>query len=529
MDTRFLVGPRIHSLLRLGSAFALIALIALPLTAQLTNPNQPPRIKVSGKVVNSLTGEPINRALVTINGRETRFILTDDEGSFTAERLSGEFFSFTVRRPGFYEVSPKSASLKDGENVVLKLTPTGIIVGRVLGVDEEPLEHATVQLYTQIDDEGKKKWGGTGSAQTDEDGRFRLSNLPAGSYLMSAGPSQARSMVGEPGYTTVYFPNAPDRRSASLIRVSAGQQVEANFTLSPAQLFNITGRIVGPPVDGINLRVTDLSGAPLDVPGIANARTGVFRIRGIPRGNYVVRADGFQRGGIALRAHLTVTVTSDRNDMVLSLQPPISVPIVIRREATEAGATPLQPAETGVSIRAIAMDNEADQAYSSFEGPPEQGHLVLSSLDPGRYRVRISAHGDFYVFSASLAGTNLLTEPLVITGSNPGNPIEIVVRNDSAKIRATVRGVSGQARVIALPDRGEDPQPIVGTCDPRGNCFMSQSIAPGNYTIYAFDRLENVEYANRKALDAYSSKAAHLTLSPDQTADVTLDVIQTEQ
>jgi hypothetical protein len=58
---------------------------------------------------------------------------------------------------------------------------------------------------------------------------------------------------------------------------------------------------------------------------------------------------------------------------------------------------------------------------------------------------------------------------------------------------------------------------------------MPQSIAPGNYTIYAFDRLENVEYANRTALDNYSSKAAHLTLSPNQTTDVTLDVIQTEQ
>ena len=513
MDTRFLFGPRIHSLLRLGSTLALIALIALPLTAQLSNPNQPPRIKVSGKVVNSLTGEPINHALVTFNGRETRFILTDDDGSFAVEDLSSEVIVvFSARRPGFYQVSAVSVSPKDAQNVLLKLTPTGIIVGRVLGMDEEPLEHAMVQLYTQINEEGRKTWTTSGGAQTDEDGRFRLPNLRAGSYLVSVVPSQNRQLQGEPGYTTVYFPNAPDRRSASPIRVSAGQQVEANFTLSPAQLFNITGKIAGPRVDGIIIAITEPSGLPLNIPAVTNLRDGVFQICGVPRGTYVIRANGYQKGADSnFRSHLAVTVTSDRNDMVLSLQPPISIPIVIRRETIEAGATPLQPAETGVSVRAIALDNVADQAYSNFEGPPEQGHLVLNNLDPGSYRVRISTFGDFYVSSASLAGTNLLTEPMVITGSNPSNPIEIVVRNDSAKIRATVRGVSGPATVLALPDRGEDPQPIVGMCEPRSTCYMARSLAPGNYTIYAFDRLDNVEYANRKALDSYSSKAAHLT------------------
>jgi hypothetical protein len=468
---------------------------------------------------------------VTINGRETRFVLTDDDGAFAVEGLGSQVVIVcSARRPGFYETSAKPVSPKDAENVLLKLAPAAVIVGRVVGADEEPVEHALVQLYSQVNEEGKKKWRGAAGTQTDEDGRFRLPNLRSGSYLISVSPSQNPRLTGEPSYASVYFPNAPDRRSASPVRVSAGQQFEANFNLVTAQLFDLTGKVVGPLVDGVALSITEPSGMPLNIPAATNPRTGMFQIRGVPRGTYVIRANGFHRGGsplAQLRGHLTLTVTSDRNDLILSLQPPISIPIVIRRDTVQ-GNTPSQEVGPGVSVRAIALDNEEQQAYSNYQGPPEQGHLVLEGLDPGRYRVAISSYGEFYVASASFAGTNLLSEPLAVTTSSPDTPIEIVLRNDVAKIRATVRGDVPQAMLVVLPDRGENPQPVVGICQPQSGCFVSQQLRPGNYTIYAFDRVENVEYADRKALEAYSSKAVHVTLSPDQTTDVTVDVIQTE-
>jgi hypothetical protein len=48
--------------------------------------------------------------------------------------------------------------------------------------------------------------------------------------------------------------------------------------------------------------------------------------------------------------------------------------------------------------------------------------------------------------------------------------------------------------------------------------------------VYAFDHgTEEIEYANPEALEEYDSKSAQVTLSPNQTGEVTLDVIKVTQ
>jgi hypothetical protein len=491
------------------------------------NPNEPQRIKVSGKVVNSVSGEPLSRALVTISGRESRNMLTDYEGSFVFEGVISDGLVFNVRKPGFFDPSQgKVVPPTKAENLVLKLAPAAVITGRVLGTNEEPVEGAQVQLHGQANVEGRKRWVQSNSTRTDEDGRFRLPNLQPGSYVLEVSPLQSRGIPGETSYAAVYFPNAPDRRSASTIRLSPGQQMEVNFNVTPVAAFNLTGRIVGPQVEYARVEVTDLSGTQVGVLAGVNMRTSMFQIRGLARGTYVIHAMGVQSGR-QLSGRTTVTVTSERNDLIVALQPSIDIPIVIRREDL-VGSTAPQQFQPNIAIRAVSLDNEQQQAYSTYDGPPEQGHLVLKGVDTGRYRLTISSYGEYYVASASLAGTNLLTDPLVVGSSGVNDPIEVVLRNDGASIRITTRDSTGRAAIIALPDRGENPQPVMGNCMPDGRCFLPPAIAPGSYTIYAFDRLDDVEYANRKALENYSSKAAHVTLSPKQTQDVTLDVIQTE-
>jgi hypothetical protein len=538
MDTLH-IGPRIHSLPRNSSILAVLlgASLALSVNAQVfptPNPIQPTRIKVSGRVVNSLTGDPLNRALVTVNGRETRVMLTGDDGSFAFDGVSSDSLFFSVRKPGFYESAhPRPVDPKEAQSVVLKMLPAATIVGRVLGTSEEPVEFANVQLYGQANMEGKKRWTPVNNAQTDEDGRFRFSGVRAGSYLVSVGPFDSRGFPGETSYASLYFPNAPDRRSATPVRISAGQQFEVDFNVSPVQVFNVIGKLVGPPIDGANIQVTNLSGGSVAIPAGFNPRTGMFQIRGLPRGTYVIRATGFQSGqnmigpDQMLRGRATITVTSNRNDLVLTLHPPITIPINIRRENIEGGETQ-QLGGSNVNLRAKSVDDDNQEAYSTFEGPPEQGRLVLKGLDAGKYRIMATTYSNYYVASVTIGGTDILNEPLSIADSAPNSPIEVVVRNDIAKVDISIRGDAGPAVIVALPDRGESPQAVVGNCDQSGRCYMPSALAPGSYTFYAFTNVDDIEYSNRKALEAYSSRASHVTLSPNQTAEVTLDLIKTE-
>jgi len=117
---------------------------------------------------------------------------------------------------------------------------------------------------------------------------------------------------------------------------------------------------------------------------------------------------------------------------------------------------------------------------------------------------------------------------VIAEGADP-QPIEVTVRDDSASIEGSVQVPDGKQFVNVLmiaEGAGGTPRSI-----PVGNSgkFQIGGLAPGNYDILAFDRLDGIEYRNRDALNEYLSHASHVTLSPDQKAQVTVDLIRTKE
>src|ERR1700730_10980835 len=55
-----------------------------------------------GTVVNSATGEPINGALVQLNGGRQRSILTGADGKFQFEGLANGYFQLMAQKPGYF-------------------------------------------------------------------------------------------------------------------------------------------------------------------------------------------------------------------------------------------------------------------------------------------------------------------------------------------------------------------------------------------------------------------------------------------
>ena len=120
-------------------ASACLGALSLSLMAQ-----QPPPAKghytVSGTVVNSVTGDPIPRALVTANAETTQTMLTGGDGQFEFHNLNTARPFISARKPGFFseqEINPDQfngqalAQVNPSEPVVVKLIPEGVITGRI--------------------------------------------------------------------------------------------------------------------------------------------------------------------------------------------------------------------------------------------------------------------------------------------------------------------------------------------------------------------------------------------------------------
>src|SRR6516225_9179467 len=98
---------------------------------------------LNGTVINSVTGEPVSGAYVTLSSERSGSTSTDVEGHFQFRGLPSSTATLSARKPGFFseydapEVYWRGKFLDVGPDmppVVLKLIPKAEIVGQVYDV-----------------------------------------------------------------------------------------------------------------------------------------------------------------------------------------------------------------------------------------------------------------------------------------------------------------------------------------------------------------------------------------------------------
>src|SRR4026207_684678 len=196
----------------------------------------------------------------------------------------------------------QSIELKDGETfdkVVITLPPGGIVTGRVMDENGEPM--ARVQVYPMAFPPGMSRAQRTGGGTTTDDlGQFRLWGLNAGEFIIVA-DARSNSFVppnappeteeDRTGYVTTYYPDTLDEGMAQRVRVKIGEEIQGiDIRVGQARLYHISGFVVdskGRPLAGANgqlmRRGPMVSVAPLF--GMSDAK-GQFQLRNVPAGEY---------------------------------------------------------------------------------------------------------------------------------------------------------------------------------------------------------------------------------------------------
>jgi hypothetical protein len=487
---------------------------------------------------------------VRIDGSSQRTVFSDGEGHFQIEGLAPGTVTVSAQKPGYFtqqELRPSANQLmnvgRSTNSVVVKLTPQSTISGHVTDAAGQAIENMPVRLTAKPIREGRKHWEARGQQQTDEDGRYRFANLMPGTYYLVAGPGSDEMLFGrvprpgteraKSGYPSMYYPGAPNLASASPIQLAAGQRAEADFSMSVGAVYHVSGSVTGyPPQQGVGFQFLSPSGDDLSLPTKFNMETGRFDVDSVPPGSYVVKAFSQAGQDQPLRAEAHLNVAANVENLHLILGPAISIPVVVRMESRASlnqgtGAGGIQGAP--ISVRLISSDPTNSESYSTVVRNNSGTYsVVLQNVDPGRYSVDLIPHGAWYVQSAQYGQTNLLYDDLAIASAGQTYPMEIVLRDDGATLTGTVKspdGTGAQATVVAVPEPASRVAAKVAYSSSR-NGFIFNGVAPGEYLIYAFDYADGIEYSNPDVLQTYASQAAHVTLSPNQTSQVAIDLIR---
>lgn len=485
----------------------MIAGVAAGGRAQSPAPKEP-TATISGKV--TLKGEPVPGVAVTLrlNDRSSRKLtnyrgVTDAKGSYRITNVA----------PGNYIVFPAAAALVSEdvsdertlivdkaeaiEDVDFSLIRGGVITGRVIDSDGQPLIEQEVNVFSTRDSRVPLM---RLAATTDDRGVYRIFGLRPGSYTVAAGTdSIGNTSQRQRGglYSRTYYPAAPDPAQATVIKVSdEGEATNIDIVLGrPLTTHTASGRVVngatGQPVPnvgyGVIHYVSPTSTVSMNQGAVTNSR-GEFKLENLIPGQYAVsvklddgsnsRADE-ARFAIVDQDVIGLVVTTVKGGSLSGV-------VVLDGIADRAIREQLRNARVIVSV---ITDKQRTPGQAFAGAVTADGSFRVGGLPSGNALISLALSPQFRIVRVERDGIIQLRGVEVKQGEDVSG-LRIVVGYGDATLRGTVVIENGtipaNGRLFLRARRTDNPNPAwidaSAQMDARGQ-FVLENMLPGTYEI----------------------------------------------
>jgi hypothetical protein len=513
--------------------------------------------RISGTVVSAATGEPLNRANISLalprDFSTVQSMQTGPDGHFAFDHLPAAKYSLTASRRGFITASydeheQYSTAIVTGEglvseNLVLHLLPDAVVSGIVAEDSGDPVENARVSLYRQTHDSGTEKIQVVGSTNTDDTGAYEFAGLAPGDYFIAAsgrpwyadnnvnaGMRLASTTPGAPQevpphspldlvFATTFYADVTSADDATPIPLKAGNRIQINFALHPMPALHLLVRTPVPD-DPRQANMIQTPALAQQVFGtsdytetnIRNIAPGLAEISVAP-GEYQIHLSG---GPSAPAERLTtVNITSDQS---VDADTGMLTANVTGKLAMASGEAIRQ--NTVVSLTA------SDGQHGNGSVVNKDGNFELANVSPGKYRLDGWIDGK-HLFIAKLAVTGAQVEDDRITiGSNPAMIAATVYPDPNLEVTgfAKKNGIPAPGTMIVLVphDPGNNRDLFRRDQSDSDGSFSLLDVIPGKYTVVAIQDGWTLNWADPEVITHYLVHGQSVTVAEKDTRTTAL-------
>jgi len=512
---------------------------------------------VSGIVLRSLDGSPLKSATVMLSNsadqEHTIATKTTADGHFELKNVPAAQYHLSVMKNGF--VTQKYGQRKPGDpgslmtlrakerktELSFKMIRAGVISGKILDEDGEPMMNVSVSALRQSYREGKKEFGAETWAQTDDLGEYRLFGLPAGQYFVSAEMQHYGTVVGdreysgadknspEKGYAKTFYPGSPDIGRASSIFVKAGEEIPStDILMTQSVVYRVRGKVVYPfahkAKDDTQIEVAR-RGNRLSWDFMRNQGAikpdGTFEIPEMPTGEYTLTVMFFDQDKLYSTEQDIEVAGADLDGINLTLSPGTSIRGIVQWEG--------KPSTEGVA--SVMLQSPTAAASWGVQAHIEDNNrFTLKSVPEGTFRVDVRGLGpDCYVKQITY-GETVITDNLLHLKGAAGD-LQIIVSSKGARVDGLVTNdeslpVAG-VWVVAVPDearRSEDDSYGAVTSDQYGH-YALRGLKPGAYKLFSWDGIERGQWEDRDFLKLNEAKGTAVSVVDGDMKSADLQVI----
>jgi hypothetical protein len=541
-----------------------------PLTPDQQKQQQAPA-SISGKVVSTQTGQPLKKAWVIARtqgaGRQApQMVLTDSDGKFKFKEIPAGRISLIASKNGYVTQPYGKKTTRGGatpititagqevKDILFRLQRGGVIAGRIVDEDGEPVVNAQVQVLRYVYFDGDRKLVPAGSRSTDDRGEFRIASLEPRSYFVRAsfrgfgagmgiafgggdfgGPMGSGAMTddnSDEGYAPLYYPGTPDIAGAVSVDVPAGDEARADITFVPMHTFRVRGRVIdssGEAASSTQVMLTPRNSKlafSMDYmafvsPGGNGPKDGKFEIRGVLPGSYVLNATEWGESPQSGRTDVEVG-GANVEDVVVNLGGGKEVTGVLRFEGNTT-----KPKKMQIFAMPVSSGGTNFFGGTGDGSVKDDGSFTLKNVLGDDYRVMVNPlEPGMFVKSIKYGNDDVLE-----SGLNPsrgkGGTLEIVVSSNGAAVSGTVNNdnnPSSGVTVIMVPENvtkfaGQDHS--TANTDQYGK-FQFQGLRPGKYKLYALEDVDQGDIGDPDFMKKYEDSATSINVT--EGAKVTQDL-----
>jgi hypothetical protein len=554
--------------------------IILAAVAVAQTPSESKPAVVEGKVSNSLSGEPIRKAELTLTTslmpdgvdltgfdiaagldlddikppepkpkepKKTYAATTDASGKFRIEGVDAGDYYLQVKHTGFVEQNykPKGANGSEGRlhltagqevhDVEFRLVPHGAVSGKVVDEDGDPVTNAMVTASRFTYASGRRMLLPGDTGQTNDRGEFRLGKLSPGRYYlvaevmainpMATTPPPPKDGSPETGYIATYFPRCADVQQAEVLDVKPGADLP-DFTIhmQKSRVVRVKGNLVG--ADGKPLKqgqVVLMSGIrPGSMRMASGDADGKFEIANVPPGTYTAMTMQFLSGAPSMTMQTLIVPSENLSDVKLGTVPEGS----LQGRITVAG-------DGKVALKGLVVMLEGGE-----DGPimpataraEESGAFVMKKVAPASYQLSLqNIPAGAYLKSVLWSGREKLGQQMDFS-AGVGGDLQVILGTDGGTFDAKVtRGDKpvDDATVVLLPEdaahrSGESTRSA--STDDAGHVVF-KDVPPGHYLVFAWEKVEEGDWFDPVFVKAAANDATRVTIEPRDNQHLDLKVI----
>jgi 5-hydroxyisourate hydrolase-like protein (transthyretin family) len=511
--------------------------------------------KISGVVVDALSGAPLAKARVSISAVANRgggawSMITAEDGRFEFTSIPQGKFALRGDRLGYlwasYEQHEQfSTAIVTGpglesEDLVLRLTPMASIRGTVTDEAGEPVRNANVHLYINSHDNGLDRVVEAGQQSTDDQGVYEFALVAPGTYFVSVAaipwyavhppyssaedsnlPAASVPKSLDVAYPLTFYNGATDSEAATPISVRGGDHLDVNLHLNPVPALHVLIHVARDQQHGFSTpwfqpRVFD---SPPSFPEQMTSRflssIDMVEVTGIPAGKYSMIQHSSKTGGPNQVGE--VVLSEDGQEVNVSqVEQGARVKIAVKMTGSSRLPKPLYVNLQRLPVGGpIVASGEAD----------DKGEAVLEDVQTGKYRIRIGSAAQIFSVLRYTGPSGEVSGNILEVASGTPQDVTAYVAAGVVSIEGYVRrkGKAASGVMIALiPKNTESREMFRRDQSDSDGSFALRVVVPGSYTIVAIDDAWGFPWQQRDALARYVKYGQNVTNGELMTGSVQL-------